>query len=46
MRNPQFYLSSNNALAKLQKHFDWRLLSQKKGTENVQLAAELFEHKR
>ena len=43
MCNPQTYLSSNNMLTKLQKHFDWRLLSQRKGTENVHWAAKLLE---
>ena len=43
---PQPYLSSNNMLAKLQKHFDWSLLSQRKGIENVQSAAKLFKHLR
>ena len=43
---PQPYLSSNNMLAKLQKHFGWRILSQRKGTENLQSAAKLFEHLR
>ena len=33
MCNPQLYLSLNNTLSKLQKHFDWRLLSQRKGTK-------------
>ena len=33
MRNLQLYLSLNNTLAKLQKHFDWGLLSQRKGTK-------------
>ena len=30
MCNSQTYLSSNNTFAKLQKQFDWMLLSQKK----------------
>ena len=51
MCNPQPYFSSNNTLAKLRKHFDWRLLSQKRDRKytvgnKIILAVEIIRGKK